>query len=210
MVAFLSKSNASAGFDQIVDFLNAQVIQYALMVNPTIYVSRIKKFWATASIKKANGVFKLRALIDGKRVVVTEDVIRQALHLDDADCVECRKFNFSKYIFDSMVRNVDSPTKFLIVGKGFSRAETPLFVSMLVQPQAKVEEVDVEVLAAPTQPSPTIKPSPPPQDPITTHPQVQPAPPSSPLQEQPTTTSESFMTLLNNLMETYTTLSQRD
>nr|GEW02623.1 hypothetical protein [Tanacetum cinerariifolium] len=54
MVAYLSKSDASAGFNQIVDFLNAQVIQYALMVNPTIYVLRIKEFQAMASIKKAN------------------------------------------------------------------------------------------------------------------------------------------------------------
>nr|GEW31692.1 hypothetical protein [Tanacetum cinerariifolium] len=106
------------------------------MVNPTIYVSCIKWFWATIFIKKANDVVKLRALIDGKRVVVTEDVIRQILHLDDANDVDAkrtawnefscsmasdviclatgRKFNFSKYIFDSMVRNVDSPNKFLM------------------------------------------------------------------------------------------------
>nr|GFD21877.1 hypothetical protein [Tanacetum cinerariifolium] len=73
MVAYLSKSDASAGFDQIVDFLYAQVIQYSLMVNPTIYVSCIKQFYATASIKKTNDVVKLQALIDGKRVVVSED-----------------------------------------------------------------------------------------------------------------------------------------
>nr|GEX53060.1 hypothetical protein [Tanacetum cinerariifolium] len=77
-----------------------------------------------ASIKKANDVVKLQALIDGKKVVVTKDVIRQDLCLDDADgvvenlAVIClatgRKFNFSKYIFDSMVRNMDSPSKFLM------------------------------------------------------------------------------------------------
>nr|GEU49600.1 hypothetical protein [Tanacetum cinerariifolium] len=39
MVAFLSKSDASEGFDQIVDFLNTHTIQYALVVNPPIYVS---------------------------------------------------------------------------------------------------------------------------------------------------------------------------
>nr|GEV44523.1 reverse transcriptase domain-containing protein [Tanacetum cinerariifolium] len=86
------------------------------------------KFWATTFIKKVNDVVKLRALINGKRVVVSEDVIRQHLRLDYADGVEClpneeiftelarigRKLNFSKYIFDSMVRNVDSPSKFLI------------------------------------------------------------------------------------------------
>nr|GEX75461.1 hypothetical protein [Tanacetum cinerariifolium] len=41
------------------------------------------------SIKKANDVVKLQALIDGKKVVVIEDVIRQDLRLDDADGVEC-------------------------------------------------------------------------------------------------------------------------
>nr|GEZ79443.1 hypothetical protein [Tanacetum cinerariifolium] len=53
-----------------------------------------------------------------------------------------RKFNFSKYIFDSMVRNVDIPSKFLMIGKGFSGIETPLFATMLVQPQAALEEED--------------------------------------------------------------------
>nr|GEX70769.1 hypothetical protein [Tanacetum cinerariifolium] len=88
MVAYLSKSEESARFDQIVDFLNAQIIQYALMVTPTIYVSCIKQLWATASIKKVKDVFKLQALIDRKKVVVTEDIIRQDLRLDDADGVD--------------------------------------------------------------------------------------------------------------------------
>nr|GEV08369.1 arginine--tRNA ligase, chloroplastic/mitochondrial [Tanacetum cinerariifolium] len=83
MVAFLSKFDASEGFDQIVYFLNAHAIQYALVVNPTIYVSCIKQFWAMATIKKGNDVVQLRALIDGKKVVVLEDVIRRDLHLHD-------------------------------------------------------------------------------------------------------------------------------
>nr|GFC65172.1 hypothetical protein [Tanacetum cinerariifolium] len=56
---------------------------------PTIYVSCIKQFRATISIKKANDVVKLQALIIRKKVVVIEDVIRQDLHLDDVDGVEC-------------------------------------------------------------------------------------------------------------------------
>nr|GFB20278.1 hypothetical protein [Tanacetum cinerariifolium] len=43
---------------------------------------------ATATIKKVNDI-QLRALINGKNVVVSEDVIRRDLHLDDADGVEC-------------------------------------------------------------------------------------------------------------------------
>nr|GEX29168.1 hypothetical protein [Tanacetum cinerariifolium] len=87
------------------------------------------------------------------------------------------------------------------VGKGFSKVETPLFATMLVQPQPQAveKEDDVKVTYAPTPPSP----SPPPQDPITTPLQAQPAAPSSPPQTQPTNTSESSITLLNTLMETW-------
>nr|GFA29292.1 hypothetical protein [Tanacetum cinerariifolium] len=49
------------GFDHIVDFLTAHSIQYALMVNPTIYVSCIKQFWASVLIKKSNDAVKLQA-----------------------------------------------------------------------------------------------------------------------------------------------------
>ncbi|GJU04079.1 hypothetical protein Tco_1114417 [Tanacetum coccineum] len=67
MVTYLSKSDASEGFDQILDFLNASTIRYALTVNPTIYVSCIKQFWSTAKVKTVNGVVQLQALIDGKK-----------------------------------------------------------------------------------------------------------------------------------------------
>nr|GEV54354.1 hypothetical protein [Tanacetum cinerariifolium] len=189
MVAFLSKFDASAGFDQI--------------------------FWATASIKKINNVVKLQALIDRKKVVVTKDIIQKDLRLDNTDGVECLpneeilaelarmgyekpppkltfykacfmasaviclatggKFNLSKYIFDSMAAAEED------------------------------DEVD-EVSAAPTPPSPTHESLPPPHEPITTPPQAQPASPSSPPQEQPT---DTYMTLLHTLMETCVTLSQK-
>nr|GEX50123.1 reverse transcriptase domain-containing protein [Tanacetum cinerariifolium] len=42
-----------------------------------------------------------------------------------------QRFNFSKYFFESLVRNVDSTSKFYMVGKGFSGVETPLFENML-------------------------------------------------------------------------------
>nr|GEX28309.1 hypothetical protein [Tanacetum cinerariifolium] len=196
----------------IVDFLNTQVIQYALIVNPTIYVSCIKQFWAMTSIKKANDVVKLQALIDEKRVVVSEDVIREDLRLDDVDGVEClpnkeiftelarmgyekpppsRKFDFSKYIFDSMVRNVDSPNKFLMYPQ-----------SLQVIIKAQVDDLSSHTNQY-TSPALTQK------EHITTPSQAQPASPSSPPQEQPTDTSKSYMTLLNTLMKTCATLSQK-
>nr|GEY24294.1 retrovirus-related Pol polyprotein from transposon TNT 1-94 [Tanacetum cinerariifolium] len=126
-----------------------------------------------------------------KKVIITEDTIRQALRLDDAagiDCLPneeifaelarmgyekpstnssmdlvviclatCRKFNFSKYIFDSMD----------------------------VEDAAEDEDVDNEVSTEPTPPSPT--PTTPPPSPTQEHipspPQAQTTQPSSPPQQ---------------------------
>nr|GFB92578.1 hypothetical protein [Tanacetum cinerariifolium] len=79
-------------------------------------------------VKRTGDVTRLQALVDKKSIVITEEVIREILQLNDA---EGQMFNFSKYIFESLVRNVDSSSKFYMVGKGFSGVETPLFESML-------------------------------------------------------------------------------
>nr|GEV47153.1 putative ribonuclease H-like domain-containing protein [Tanacetum cinerariifolium] len=141
-----NKSDASEGFDQIVDFLNAHTIQYALMVNPTIYVSCIKQFWASVSIKKSNDVVKFQALINMKKVIITEDTIRQTLRLDDADGVET-------LLFDVM-----------------------LVPQQVQDDVAKVQEDedDNEVSDVPTSPSPTPTTTPPPpqQESIASPPQA--------------------------------------
>nr|GEV89901.1 hypothetical protein [Tanacetum cinerariifolium] len=163
MIAYLTKSDASEGFDQIINFLNASLIKYALDVNPNIYVSCIKQFWTSVSVKKVNNVTRLQALVDKKKVIIIEAIIRDALRLDDAESIDSlpneeiftelsrmgakrtsgnefsssmasaviclstgRKFNFSKYIFDSLVRNVDSSTKFYMY---------PRFLQLMIRAQ---------------------------------------------------------------------------
>ncbi|GJR03007.1 hypothetical protein Tco_0525991 [Tanacetum coccineum] len=59
----------SEGFEQIVDFLNASSIRYALTVNPTIYTSCIQQFWATVKVKTINEEVQLQALVDGKKIM---------------------------------------------------------------------------------------------------------------------------------------------
>nr|GFD29067.1 hypothetical protein [Tanacetum cinerariifolium] len=44
---------------------------------------------ASVSIKKSSDVVKLQSLIERKKMIVTEDIIRQALRLDDADGIDC-------------------------------------------------------------------------------------------------------------------------
>ncbi|GJT19467.1 hypothetical protein Tco_0878173 [Tanacetum coccineum] len=182
MVAFLTKSAESEGFEQIVDFLNANPIKYALTINPTIYTSCIEQFWATVMVKTVNEEVQLQALVDGKKVIITEATVRRDLQLEDAEGTEClpnatifeqltlmgyeklsqkltfykaffspqwkllihtilqclsakttawnefssttasaiiclatnQKFNFSKYIFKSMVKNLDNAGKSLM------------------------------------------------------------------------------------------------
>nr|GEV41067.1 hypothetical protein [Tanacetum cinerariifolium] len=121
------------------------------------WLVQIKRSLTSVAVKKVNDITRLQALVDKKRVIITEATIRDALCLDDAEGVEClpneeifaelarmgyekpltkltfykaffssRKFNFSKYIFDSLVRNVDSSTKVYMY---------PRFLQLLIRKQ---------------------------------------------------------------------------
>ncbi|GJT31722.1 hypothetical protein Tco_0922141 [Tanacetum coccineum] len=84
MVAYLKKPEGSEEFHQIVDFLNASHIRYALTENLTIYVSLIKQFWETATARTLDtGEVKLTATIDGKVKIVTKASVRRHLQLAD-------------------------------------------------------------------------------------------------------------------------------
>ncbi|GJW14020.1 hypothetical protein Tco_0018153 [Tanacetum coccineum] len=119
----------------VLNFLNEQPIRYALTVNPTIYTSCIEQFWSTVKAKTINEEVQLHALVDGKKIIVTESTVRRDLQLEDAEgskttawnefsstmasAIIClatnKKFNFSKYIFESMVKNLDNVSgKFLM------------------------------------------------------------------------------------------------
>ncbi|GKE42754.1 hypothetical protein Tco_1470038, partial [Tanacetum coccineum] len=68
-----------------VDFLDANPIKYALTINPTMYTSCIEQFWAIAKVKTVNGEKQLQALVDRKKVIITESTIRIDLQLEDAE-----------------------------------------------------------------------------------------------------------------------------
>ncbi|GKC65090.1 hypothetical protein Tco_1097688 [Tanacetum coccineum] len=89
MVAYLEKSEDNADFAEIVDFLNASPIRYALTVSPTVYVSYIEQFWSTAKIKTVNNETQIRAKVDGKTIVITESSVRRDLYFNDEDGITC-------------------------------------------------------------------------------------------------------------------------
>ncbi|GKC60670.1 hypothetical protein Tco_1088268 [Tanacetum coccineum] len=129
MVMFLSKPAESEGLKQIVDFLNAHIIKYALTVNPTIYTSCIEQLWATVKAKTVNGEVQLQALVDGKKIIIIESIVRRDLQLEDAEGVDStnQKFNFLKYIFESMVKNLDNVSGIFLM--------YPRFVQVFVNQQ---------------------------------------------------------------------------
>nr|GEX67648.1 putative ribonuclease H-like domain-containing protein [Tanacetum cinerariifolium] len=89
-VTVVSSKVSAVQSDELICSLSAvSLIKYALTVNPNIYVSCIKQFWATIAVKKVNDVTRLQALVDKKKVVVTEATIRDVFCLDDAEGVEC-------------------------------------------------------------------------------------------------------------------------
>nr|GEW35829.1 hypothetical protein [Tanacetum cinerariifolium] len=76
MVAILEKYEQNTDFYQIVDFVGASHIRYALTFNPTIYVSHIRQFWSTTSIETTDEGTKILATVDGILITVTEPSIR--------------------------------------------------------------------------------------------------------------------------------------
>nr|GFA93667.1 hypothetical protein [Tanacetum cinerariifolium] len=54
-----ANSDAAEGFDHIIDFLSGSYIHYALTVNPHIYISCIKQFWNTASVKRSGDITRV-------------------------------------------------------------------------------------------------------------------------------------------------------
>ncbi|GKD64859.1 hypothetical protein Tco_1306967 [Tanacetum coccineum] len=128
VVAFLEKPEESDGFAEIIDFLKANYVSYALTVNPVIYTTCIEQFWATAmsSIRRdlhlndAEGtdclptatIFEELARMGAKSTAWNE------FSSSMASLIIClatnQKFNLSKYIFDAMVKHLDGGVKFLL------------------------------------------------------------------------------------------------
>ncbi|GKB40129.1 retrovirus-related pol polyprotein from transposon TNT 1-94 [Tanacetum coccineum] len=109
------------------------------------------QFWIYAKAKTVNGERQIQALVDKKKVIITEMSIRSDLKLNDAEGTDCLptatifaelermgakttawnefsstmasviiclchnpNFNFSKYIFDNMVKHLEGGVKFLM------------------------------------------------------------------------------------------------
>ncbi|GJS30588.1 hypothetical protein Tco_0491208 [Tanacetum coccineum] len=187
-VNILRSGEDSMKLKELMEFFNAGV---SLLMLPSInlllpvlvHTDRcIEQFWATAKAKTVNGERQIQALVDKKKVIITEMSVRSDLKFEDAEGTDClptatifeeltrmryenltqkltfykayfsfqwkflihtilqcliakttawnefsstmasaiiclatnQKFNFSKYIFDNMVKNLEGGVKFLM------------------------------------------------------------------------------------------------
>ncbi|GJW96329.1 putative ribonuclease H-like domain-containing protein [Tanacetum coccineum] len=150
-----------------------------------------KQFWSTVKAKTVNGEVQLHALMDKKRIIITDSIVRRDLQLEVAEGVDClpnvtifeqlalmgskttawnefsstmasviiclatnQKFNFSKYIFESMVKNLDNAGIFLMYQRKPKRKDTQIPQSSgptdNIADEAVNEEMDDSLVRAAT------------------------------------------------------------
>nr|GEX39943.1 putative ribonuclease H-like domain-containing protein [Tanacetum cinerariifolium] len=139
--AFLDTDYAGASHDRKsttggCQFLRKRLISWQCKKQTVVANSTTKAEYVVA----ANCYGQIQALVDKKKVIITEALIRRDLRFEDEGRVDClsnevifeqltlmgtmastiiclatnQKFNFSKYIFDNMVKHLDGGVKFLM------------------------------------------------------------------------------------------------
>ncbi|GJX80909.1 hypothetical protein Tco_0329058 [Tanacetum coccineum] len=100
-----SMATLNESFPQGTDSVTAagllNAVRHIIVLSVQVNVVRHIIFWATAKAKTVNGERHLQALIDKKKVVITETSIRSDLHLEDACGIDCLP---TATIFEELIR----------------------------------------------------------------------------------------------------------
>ncbi|GJT42563.1 hypothetical protein Tco_0951278 [Tanacetum coccineum] len=102
MIACVEKTAQNADFYQIIDYLTGCSINYSLLVDPDLIGPWLQQFWATASLRVINDVPHIRAVVAGKKILISEETIRADLLFDDAHGVDC----FPKQVIWDVLRDI--------------------------------------------------------------------------------------------------------
>nr|GEW23317.1 hypothetical protein [Tanacetum cinerariifolium] len=124
----------------VINVLSAGYLITPQMVLNSPCLTHIKKwlvqikrslFWTTVAVKKVNDIIRLQALFEKKKVVVTEDTIRDVLRLDDAEGVECFP---NEKIFAELARmSYEKPSIKLTFYKAFFSSQWKFLIHTILQ-----------------------------------------------------------------------------
>nr|GEY33555.1 hypothetical protein [Tanacetum cinerariifolium] len=109
------------------------VLNSPCLTNMKNWLVQIKRslFWTTVTVKKVNDVMRFQALVDRKKVAVTEAMIREALRLDDAEGVECL---LNEEIFAKLARmGHEKPSTKLTYYKAFFISQWKFLIHTILQ-----------------------------------------------------------------------------
>nr|GEV24926.1 ribonuclease H-like domain, reverse transcriptase, RNA-dependent DNA polymerase [Tanacetum cinerariifolium] len=141
LVAYSDSDYTGASLDRksttrVCQFLVCRLISWQCKKQTVVATSSTKaeyvaaQFWTFVSIKKSNDVVRLQALIDRKKVIITEDSIRQALRLDDADSVDCLP---NEEIFAELARmGYEKPSTMFTFYKAFFSAQWKFLIHTIL------------------------------------------------------------------------------
>nr|GEY75868.1 reverse transcriptase domain-containing protein [Tanacetum cinerariifolium] len=133
LVAILEKLDAAEGFEQIIDFLSDDITRLqALVDRKNIVISEvvIREILQLDDVEGVVCLSNEEIFVGLAQMGYEKPTSWNEFSTAMASAVIClskgQKFNFSKYIFDSLVRNVDSSSKFYMY---------PRFIQLIIQNQ---------------------------------------------------------------------------
>ncbi|GJW13096.1 hypothetical protein Tco_0017229 [Tanacetum coccineum] len=152
LVAFLEKPKECNGFEGIIDFVNASSIRYALTIQALVDGKKV--IVIKASVRRALQLKDAEAFFSPQWKFLIH-IILQCLSAKTtawnefsstmASAIIClatnQKFNFSKYIFDNMVKNLEGGVKFIMY---------PRFVQVFLDKQVEGMTKHKEIYVTPS------------------------------------------------------------
>ncbi|GJT95444.1 hypothetical protein Tco_1090962 [Tanacetum coccineum] len=108
MIACVEKTESNADFHEVIDFLTRCFVNYALLVSLDVIQQWIQLFWSTTKVRMINEVAHIEAKF--KTGIQFGTLYASAL----VGLATNQKFNFSKLIFDGMLRNLKDSKPFLM------------------------------------------------------------------------------------------------